>query len=540
MVWILAGAVGLVGCVFLMLGLMGRRRGDAPHCRSCNFELTGLVESEPDQAQSEPARPSRCPECGCDLHRPQAVAKGKHQRLVPLILVGGVVCVVALGLAALAVSASNSSYNSMKPTWLLIVEATKFHGKASDAAAAELLKRYSKKRLSPDQLKAIVPGAFHAQRVVKNSDWLQSPWIELLDAAFTKNLISEEQLAEYGANVFASMDARIPSAMLAGDSWPEGTGGVSYDLMPDRNVPVVPAQPVYFTAPLIAASVDGKSLPLKPKRSDRDGEKPVWYGLANGYGLMGVSGSYTQRESTASCIVHDSESYDILPWHTTPGIHTIKLTYAVKVYAGMPPRRTGNGASPKLLASWTQTVEHTFTAYKTAEEIATLVGPDAYPGFHPVLTLSSMSSAKANTIDLDQWLPMSDGKPTYRVMMSIKLKPVNTTSNQPLLAGHIEFRHNGDTWVPVSSWKRTDGQYRKAFVALGLIDGTFYGGISFVPLLPADFPHFDTVDVVLVPDLHEAARAGYQREIWNQEIVIKDVNLDWSAIDGQDDEQDDQ
>lgn len=46
--------VPALGLALLIVGLRGRRIGDAPHCRQCKYNLTGVPST-------------RCPECGHDL-----------------------------------------------------------------------------------------------------------------------------------------------------------------------------------------------------------------------------------------------------------------------------------------------------------------------------------------------------------------------------------------------------------------------------------------------------------------------------------------
>ncbi|MEL6795977.1 MAG: hypothetical protein AAFO89_04055, partial [Planctomycetota bacterium] len=100
---------GLLLAVGLLITIVGRawRRGRHPVCRGCQFHLAGLNA------------PSACPECGRDLSRPRAIARGDRRRWpVPAGLV-----LVALGVLSLGyVVIDNPALDPRKPVWLLAVE----------------------------------------------------------------------------------------------------------------------------------------------------------------------------------------------------------------------------------------------------------------------------------------------------------------------------------------------------------------------------------------------------------------------------------
>ena len=94
----------LVRCALILLGLalavvglwLARRarrrgrRGSAPHCFQCGYNLTGLPLPELNQ---------RCPECGTDLSAPRAVARGRPTRHMPTLTVALLLTVIG-GLTA--------------------------------------------------------------------------------------------------------------------------------------------------------------------------------------------------------------------------------------------------------------------------------------------------------------------------------------------------------------------------------------------------------------------------------------------------------
>jgi len=84
--WLLIGAGGcLVGLVLIAVGLWRRRKGDDPHCRKCDYNLTGLPEP-------------RCPECGVEITE-KLIRYGTRYRRPTYALVG----LILLALAAIPI-----------------------------------------------------------------------------------------------------------------------------------------------------------------------------------------------------------------------------------------------------------------------------------------------------------------------------------------------------------------------------------------------------------------------------------------------------
>ncbi len=71
----------LTGAALLTRGLIGRRIGQEPRCRKCNYNLTGVESKE-------------CPECGVDLSESAQCVGQRHRKLsrlasgVPLLMLG--------------------------------------------------------------------------------------------------------------------------------------------------------------------------------------------------------------------------------------------------------------------------------------------------------------------------------------------------------------------------------------------------------------------------------------------------------------------
>jgi hypothetical protein len=76
-------AVLVVGAVLVVVGLWGRRTGDAPHCRKCGYNLTG-------------AAGDKCPECGAVLGA-NVIVTGVRRRRGPALVVGLLLVLVGGG-----------------------------------------------------------------------------------------------------------------------------------------------------------------------------------------------------------------------------------------------------------------------------------------------------------------------------------------------------------------------------------------------------------------------------------------------------------
>jgi hypothetical protein len=104
----------IVGAIVAMRsGWKGRRVGDAPHCKACNFDLTGVF----------PQR-TVCPECGADLTGGPAVTSGRFERRWKRLTLGIVVLVLSVTIPVLSIGGTLSKGRLVRllPTQTLIDE----------------------------------------------------------------------------------------------------------------------------------------------------------------------------------------------------------------------------------------------------------------------------------------------------------------------------------------------------------------------------------------------------------------------------------
>lgn len=98
-----------VGCVLIIAGIRGVRRGSAPHCAGCEFDLSGSDLN------------GVCPECGIVLSRKGRWRHGSRRRM-PLLVVLGLLltlpCCMSLTYR-LSSGANAAAMARYKPMWLL-------------------------------------------------------------------------------------------------------------------------------------------------------------------------------------------------------------------------------------------------------------------------------------------------------------------------------------------------------------------------------------------------------------------------------------
>lgn len=98
-----------IGSVLLLFALWPRRRGDAPHCRRCGYDLTAN-ESR------------RCPECGAGLIVPRSIVRGVARRrrahiAFALVMIG--VGLIPLGLLGARWARTFNWYTIAPERWVL-------------------------------------------------------------------------------------------------------------------------------------------------------------------------------------------------------------------------------------------------------------------------------------------------------------------------------------------------------------------------------------------------------------------------------------
>ena len=130
--------LGLIGGLLLLWrGRRGRRHGDLPHCRRCDYVLVG-IDSD------------RCPECGAPLD-PRNIVRGGRVRGRGLVWTGAVLSLLSLGVLAVqgpAVYRSVDWYR-LKPTGWVVEDLSSPNATLAARAWYELLRRDQSGGLAP-------------------------------------------------------------------------------------------------------------------------------------------------------------------------------------------------------------------------------------------------------------------------------------------------------------------------------------------------------------------------------------------------------
>ncbi|MBX3358694.1 MAG: hypothetical protein KF745_09720 [Phycisphaeraceae bacterium] len=182
-----------VGILCIVFGRRGYRINDHPICRQCAFDLQGIYP---------PA--ITCPECGAGLKREGFIRIGARKRLVPLLVIGGVLVLVPLAPLSMLVYASTTGtdINKYLPTGLLLWQARHSRGPVHQAIADEVESRVLTGSLSSDQIRAIVETALDIQSDA-TMPWTEV-WGNVIEFAESGGSLSSEQRSRYwnGAGVF--------------------------------------------------------------------------------------------------------------------------------------------------------------------------------------------------------------------------------------------------------------------------------------------------------------------------------------------------
>lgn len=148
--------LGLIcGLILLWRGRRGRRRGDTPHCRRCEYALVG-IDSE------------RCPECGAGLAA-RNIVHGEKVRRPGLVWTGAVLLLLALAVLAVQGPAAYRSFDwyRLKPTGWVVEDLSSPNATLAARAWSELSRRDRSGGLAPSHHARVVDVALAHQALPK-------------------------------------------------------------------------------------------------------------------------------------------------------------------------------------------------------------------------------------------------------------------------------------------------------------------------------------------------------------------------------------
>ncbi len=200
LIWTTLAVLAVLSAVGVALGFRGRRFDDHPVCRRCRFDLVGVEAA-------------RCPECGRDLAERKAVRIGNRRRRPAFIAVGSLALLLSItGAGVIGWGAANKfNWNTIKPAWLLIVEAESSIITTSQAALDELVSRAVKRTLARATHARLAARALELQ-ADPLARWSRS-WGDLVEIAHARGMIDDETALDYIRRAFdVSISLRSPLA----------------------------------------------------------------------------------------------------------------------------------------------------------------------------------------------------------------------------------------------------------------------------------------------------------------------------------------
>lgn len=262
---VIAIAIAVLGAWMLRRGWRGRRVGDHPHCRRCEFDLSG-----------RPAGSHVCPECGADVRQPRAVAVGERHRRPWLATAGGLVLLCGIaGFVFVGSGLSKSiSWERYKPVAWLIRDGRSAAAATRAPALAELLRRQQAGLLSARHVAAVVDAGLKVQGD-RSRPWDQR-WGDFVEAARRSNGLGDAQWRTYAEQAVRTDYFRLSVTPRL------GTRGLPMVMLECRNARVGRASDLFAHYRVLAIVVDGREYPGLV--DDRDGDAAEISSNASGGG----------------------------------------------------------------------------------------------------------------------------------------------------------------------------------------------------------------------------------------------------------------
>lgn len=519
-----------------MLAFLPRRVGRAPHCRRCNFDLSGINTT---------AEAAACPECGRPLAAPRAIATGRRAPRPRVAIAAALAFLLAAFPIAAAVLASTSISPANKPTFWLIWETSNAPSTRADAAATELLVRRSANKLTNAQLADLIPAMLRVQ-ADPTAFWKdpygpqrRSPWPDVLIEADTAGLLTPEHRRAILQHAVAEWSMPTARRLL------RGVRERTTIEVPSASTPIrTPSGSVFLIPRVTAATINGRPA------------EPVTHEMKPGFWLAvtmteGPNGSTVEGPNIDRPIGFPPSLVDL-----PVGQHQARITWTIEIY---DPARNVGEHNPFITAQVgppDATVEFiqnlTISVYETpADALRLLTRADLPPGTAPPTLTPQIDTTTKATIPwsvqpLPEWAKRNESQRDqwFLVRPTLRRPEANPTAG-PSTAGAPASGPNSEpnadaAWLvgyvttlsPTGEPINFDGslndepRYSIGFHPPEPRSSFSHGlyGFAYLPNRPT------TLTLTLVPDPEHAVRSTEAQSLWNEPIEIT-APLDWSAVD---------
>jgi hypothetical protein len=497
-------ATALLGVLLIRRGRFPRRRGTTPHCRGCDYDLTGIDAT-------------RCPECGRELTE-KSIVRGERHRRPRLTVAGAILLLLGLGLCTVNVVARSPDVYRYKPTRWVIDD---LRTPIAPRAWTELQRRMAESPLSDaqnarlaDTILAViaVPGASPPPAYV---DYLEGRFPRLspaqqdgyvawlvarvraprytfptdvrtrLDRLVMANLLSPAQQLQIVEAALAEQGAAVDGAHRA---WP-----IDYLADQAQAGRLTEAQNKRFVDQLCAVVLEvrptviaGESLPYNLKETGVGPSRGWWHRLAGrslrldgkqlpGYGGGSTSSSSFGGGSTGSWVPVEQ-----------PGRHMLELELTRQIYTG------GN----QQLDEKTSTLYHERTLKLSAPFEALAAAP---PGYMKWIDDPSLKPAMTAAISFTEVHYPVWRKDDFEIMVNFRNPPANAAFDVIARVGGREY--------PLG----TVTQQKGANGGIHVSQAPFQGG----PVT--------AIDLILRSSDAAARRTTWCFEAWKGELVFENV-----------------
>lgn len=203
---LVAALLALIGAILLTIALRPRLRGSAPHCRRCQYNLTGLDDL--------PNR--RCPECGTGLASKRAVQIGAGRRRRWAIVAA--LAVLLLGATPLVVGFRQivkANWYAFAPTLVVLADMESGDTVRIMRALGELPGRGARGRLSDAQLQRVIQYGLRSQDTSKSMSQLLTMTDMCLSSYAYNHLLSKAQSKQFYDGM-VRVSANAPAETPAG------------------------------------------------------------------------------------------------------------------------------------------------------------------------------------------------------------------------------------------------------------------------------------------------------------------------------------